>query len=218
MGNGPRGHNEELNMPFIKHIAVTADGAPPAQGPACDTALLDAPEAAVRRAAAHALGGCPDAVPALLRTLEQETEQPVRSALLATLGRIGNEEAAAGLAACLRSEDAWLRNAAIEVLRGLPAQVATVIAHLLVDWDRDVRILAVGILDTLRHDCVEEWLLQLIEADADVNVCGAALDVLAEVGTETARAPVERLLQRFGGEPYIAFAGKLVLGRLARSA
>lgn len=203
-------------MPLIKHIA--ADSVPPAAGPHYDTALLDAPEPAVRRAAAQALGDCPEAVPALLRALEQEVEQPVRSAVLAALGRTGNEEAAAGLAACLRSEDVWLRNAALEVLRGLPAQVATVIAHLLVDWDRDVRILAVGILDTLRHECVEEWLLQLIEADPDVNVCGAALDVLAEVGTETARAPVERLVERFRGEPYIAFAGERVLGRLARSA
>jgi len=208
-------------MPLIKHISTAS--APPALAPAPasagqrDTALLDAPDAAVRRAAAHALGDCPEAVPALLRALEQEVEQPVRSAVLAALGRTGSEEAAAGLASCLRSEDAWLRNAAIEVLRGLPAQVATVIAHLLVDWDRDVRILAVGILDTLRHDCVEEWLLQLIEADPDVNVCGAALDVLAEVATGTARAPVERLLERFRGEPYIAFAGELVLGRLARS-
>jgi HEAT repeat protein len=209
-------------MPFIKHITAAAQEAPPAPAPApalqCDTALLDAPEAAVRRAATHALGSCPDAVPALLRALACEVDQAVRSAMVAALGRIGNEEAAAGLADCLRSEDVWLRNAAIEVLRGLPAQVATVIAHLLVDWDRDVRILAVGLLDTLRHECVEEWLLQLIEADADVNVCGAALDVLAEVGTGTARAPVERLLERFRGEPYIAFAGKLVLGRLARSA
>lgn len=205
-------------MPLIKHIAAGADSAPAVLEPHCDTALLDAPDAAVRRAAAHALASCPDAVPALLRVLEHETDQPVRSAIVAALGRIGDEEAAAGLAACLRSEDAWLRNAAIEVLRGLPAQVAAVIAHLLVDWDRDVRILAVSLLDTLRHACVEEWLLQLIEADDDVNVCGAALDVLAEVGTEAARAPVERLLQRFGGEAYIAFAGKLVLGRLGRSA
>jgi len=206
-------------MPLMKHFAApAADDTSLDEGPDAWLAQLAAPEAAARRAAAHALGDWPEAVPVLLCALDVETEQAVRSALLAALGRIGNEEAAAGLAACLRREDAWLRNAAIEVLRGLPGQVAAVIAHLLVDWDRDVRILAVGILDTLRHPSVETWLLQLIEADGDVNVCGAALDVLAEVATDDARAPVTRLLERFDGEPYIAFAGKLVLGRLARSA
>jgi hypothetical protein len=118
------------------------------------------------------------------------------------------------LAGCLRSEDAWLRNAAIEQLRAMPAQVAPAMAYLLVDWDRDVRILAVGILDTLRHERVEEWLLQLIDADSDINVCGAALDVLAEIASAAAREPVGRLLARFPHEPYLQFAGGLVLGRL----
>jgi HEAT repeat protein len=176
---------------------------------------LAAPDASVRRAAAVALGASPEAVPALLAALDDEPEQAVRSALLDALGRIATEESVAALADCLRREDAWLRNAAIEVLRGMPEQVAGAMAYLLADWDRDVRILAVSILDTLRHERVEEWLLQLIEADGDVNVCGAALDVLAEVGTDAAHAPVRQLLARFPDEPYIAFAGGLVLKRLA---
>jgi len=203
-------------MPFIKHNAgaMTEEDA----GMDALAARLASPDAAQRRAAARALAGFPAAVPVLLDALDGESEPAVRSAVLSALGAIGSEEAAAGLAECMRSEDAWLRNAAIDVLRGLPAQVATVIAHLLADWDRDVRILAVSVLDSLRHERVEEWLLQLIEADADVNVCGAALDLLAEVGTDAAQAPVARVLERFAGEPYIAFAGKLVLGRLERSA
>lgn len=204
-------------MPLIRHdTAILADPPRASDDPAALTARLGAPEAAERRAAAHALGAWAQAAPALLDALGDETEQSVRSALLGALARVGSEEAVAGLADCLRSEDAWLRNAAIEELRAMPEQVAGVIAHLLADWDRDVRILAVGILDTLRHERVEEWLLQLIDADADVNVCGAALDVLAEIATERAEAPVAALLVRFADEPYIAFAGKLVLGRLAR--
>jgi hypothetical protein len=74
----------------------------------------------------------------------------------------------------------------------------------------------VSVLDALRHPQVEEWLLQLIDADADLNVCGAALDVLADVATPAARVPVERLIARFGAEPYIDFAGRLVLSRIAR--
>lgn len=202
-------------MPFIRQTRSPAGPASPTGGLDEHLQRLRAPDAVLRRAAAHALGDWPQAVPALLGALDDESEQPVRSAVLGALARIGSEESVAALAACLRREDAWLRNAAIEVLRGLPEQVAPAMAHLLVDWDRDVRILAVGVLDTLRHERVEEWLLQLIDTDEDINVCGAALDVLAELATEAARVPVGRLLARFPGEPYIAFAGRIVLARLA---
>lgn len=200
-------------MPFVKSNPAGASGRPDARAAA---ARLRDPNPAVRRAAAQELARATDAAPALLAALSDEREQPVRSALLGALAAIASEEAVAGLAECLRSEDAWLRNAAIDVLRDLPAQVAPVLAHLLVDWDRDVRILAVSVLDTLRHPQVEEWLLQLIEADADINVCGAALDVLAEVATLAAAGPVGRAIARFAGEPYIEFAGRLVLSRLAQ--
>ena len=200
-------------MPFVKTNPIAAGAQLDARSAAV---RLRDPDAAVRRAAAQELATHPDAVPALLAALDDEREQPVRSALLGALAAIGSEEAVAGLAECLRSEDAWLRNAAIDLLRDLPAQVAPVLAHLLVDWDRDVRILAVSVLDTLRHPQVEEWLLQLIEADADLNVCGAALDVLADVATIAAAGPVGRVIARFAGEPYIEFAGRLVLSRIAR--
>ena len=202
-------------MPFIRHKAATGAAAPTAADSLDMLApRLASPDADVRRGAAAALGNCTAAVGTLAAALADEPEQAVRSALLDALGRIASEESVAALAACLRSEDAWLRNAAIEVLRGLPEQVAGAIAHLLADRDRDVRILAVGILDTLRHERVEEWLLQLIEADADVNVCGAALDVLAEVASQAAHGPVARVMVRYPEEPYIAFAGKLVLRRV----
>jgi HEAT repeat protein len=200
-------------MPFVKTIPAEA---PRQMDAALAAQRLRAADPAVRRAAAQALAHAPDAVPGLLAALDAETDRPARSAMLGALAAIGSEDAVAGLADCLRSEDAWLRNAAIDRLRGLPAQVAPVLAHLIVDPDRDVRILAIGILDALRHPRVEEWLLQLIEGDADRNVCGAALDLLANVATPAADGPVERLIARFAGEPYIEFAGRLVLSRIAR--
>jgi len=210
-------------MPLMKTLAPQAAALPPAPN-ALDATLaqLAAGDAAVRRAAAHALAAdAPanqaQAVPALAEALDTERDHAVSSAILGTLAAIATEESVSVLARCLRSEDAWLRNAAIEALRALPAQVAPVMAHLLVDWDRDVRILAVGILDTLRHERVEEWLLQLIDADGDVNVCGAALDVLADIATGAAHGPVERLLARFPDEPYLRFAGDLLLGRLEQA-
>jgi HEAT repeat protein len=200
-------------MPFVK--LNPAPAAQQMEASAATLRLADA-DAGVRRTAAQALAGVADAVPALLAALDAESDRAVRSAMLGALAATGSEDAVAGLADCLRSEDAWLRNAAIDLLRTLPARVAPVLAHLLVDWDSDVRILAVSVLDALRHPQVEEWLLQLIDADADLNVCGAALDVLADVATPAAREPVERLVARFAGEPYMEFAGRLVLSRIAQ--
>jgi hypothetical protein len=89
---------------------------------------------------------------------------------------------------------------------------------MLIDPETDIRILAVGILDTLRHARVEDWLLQLIDAETDVNVCGAALEVLTTIGTSAAIGPVTTLMRRFADEPYITFAGRLLLNRLGRGA
>jgi HEAT repeat protein len=171
-----------------------------------------------RRAAARALAGVPGSSIVLLQALAAETEREVQSALLAALAEDAGAPAIAGLAECLRSEDAWLRNAAIELLRSLAERSAPVVEFLLADDDRDVRILATGILDALDPARAQDWLLELLEREQDVNVCGAALEVLAQVGTIAAAGPVARLAERFAGEPFIAFACALVKRRIGAAA
>lgn len=202
-------------MPLNKNRLVV-DAVVPIAPAAALLQGLELADPLLRRAAAQAMAGLTEAVPLLLQTLQHESVLSVRTALLESLAATPGDEAVHGLAGCLRSEDVWLRNTAIEMLRGIPEQVAPVIAHLLIDPDRDVRILAVSILDNLRHAQVEEWLLQLIDAETDVNVCGAALDVLTSVATGQASTAVQALMQRFAEEPYIQFSGKLLLERLAR--
>jgi HEAT repeat protein len=182
---------------------------------AAKLARLAAPLPAERRAAAQALATEPQAVGALLGLLPGEPAVAVRTAVLAALVEIGTGAAQAGLAECLRSEDAWLRNAAIHALRAAPEQAAPLAQRLLADPERDVRILAVGILDAVRDPAVEAWLIELIERDDDVNVCGAALDLLAEVASLAAAEPVARLLARWPDEPYIRFAAQLLQRRIA---
>ena len=177
-------------------------------------AALDAAAPLARSQAALALSDHPRAAAALLARLPHEDNAAVRSAIVAALASIGNADAVAGLARCLGGEDVWLRNAAIEVLRSLPDHVAPLMGHLLTDPDRDVRILALGVLEDLRHADAERWLLHVIECEGDVNVCSAALDVLAQLATPAARVPVTALLERFAAEPYVQFAGALVLRRI----
>jgi len=78
-----------------------------------------------------------------------------------------------------------------------------------------VRIFAINILESLRHPDVEAWLIEVIERDPMVNVCGTAVDLLSEVGSSASHDALERLKARFAAEPYIQFAADLALQRIA---
>jgi len=167
-----------------------------------------------RRWAARDLAAFPDASAALAARLFKETDAAVREAILTSLTLIGNRTAVEGLVECLRSEDAGLRNEAIEAMKNLPDAVAPIMAGLLADPDPDVRIFAVNVLESLRHPDVEQWLIEVISEDEHVNVCATAVDLLGEVGSEAAVPALEALKTRFAGEPYIAFTADLALKRI----
>ncbi|NEV64510.1 HEAT repeat domain-containing protein [Thiorhodococcus minor] len=177
-------------------------------------ASLTASDPTARRWAARDLVDCPEAAAALVERLKQEPEVSVREVILTTLTSLGGPVAVSGLVDCLRSEDAALRNEAIEAMQKLPDAVAPLMRGLLADPDPDLRIFAVNILESLCHPEVESWLIEVIEGDPHVNVCGVALDLLGEVGTSRARDSLVRVKARFSDEPYIRFAADLALGRL----
>ncbi|MDO8652208.1 MAG: HEAT repeat domain-containing protein [Undibacterium sp.] len=178
--------------------------------------LTDADPAA-RRWAARDLLLYPQATAALVARLQVETDISVREIILTSLTRLGGEIAVTGLVDCLRSEDAQMRNEAIEAMKALPDEVAPIMGGLLIDADPDVRIMAVNILESLRHPKVEEWLIDVIDHDPIVNVCGTAVDLLGEVGSVAAHDALQRLKQRFAAEPYIQFATDLALKRIVKA-
>lgn len=175
---------------------------------------LEDDNATTRRWAARDLVNCQDVAAALVDRLKREGDLSVREVILTTLTRLGDSSAVAGLVDCLRSEDAALRNEAIEAMKQLPDEVAPIMQGLLADLDPDVRIFAVNILESLRHPDVESWLINVIETDPHVNVCATAVDLLSEVGTEAALQPLARLKARFADEPYVQFAADLALRRI----
>lgn len=175
---------------------------------------LSDPSPTARRWAARDLADCPDSSAALVEQLQREEDSSVREIILTTLTQMGDAKAVAGLVNCLRSEDASLRNEAIEAMKLLPDEVAPIMGQLLKDPDPDVRIFAVNVLESLRHDQVEEWLCEVIKHDAHVNVCAAAVDLLGEVGTLYSLEALQNLKARFPDEPYIRFATDLALKRI----
>ena len=203
-------------MAFVKKHLPATPAAPVEPLHTADSlmAQLADPDPAQRRWAARDLVRYPDAAAALVQRLQSEDDIAVREVIFTSLTRLGGAVAVAGLVQCLRSEDPSLRNEAIEAMKVLPDEVAPIMGGLLQDADSDVRIMAVNVLESLQHPDVEAWLIQVIEQDPVINVCGAAVDLLTEVGTAAALGALQRIKLRFADEPYIQFAASLALKRI----
>jgi len=178
---------------------------------------LESPDAMDRRWAARDLADCQDASTALVWRLNREEDQSVREVILSSLANLCDPVAVAGLVACLRCEDAPMRNEAIEVMKQMPDSVGPIMTNLLVDDDADVRIFAVNILESLRHPDVVTWLIDVIQRDTNLNVCATAVDLLVEVGAKSSEPALHALKIRFVDEPYIQFAVDLALKRIAEN-
>ena len=204
-------------MAFVKQKSAPFDGEDRRlRERNCADLLMELEDASpsARRWAARDLVHCPKAAATLVSRLKFEEDIAVREVILTTLIQLDDASAIGGLVECLRSDDAALRNEVIEAMKQLPSEVAPIMRSLLADPETDVRIFAVNILESLRHPEVESWLVAVIEADAHVNVCAAAVDLLSEVGTAVAAPPLSRLKLRFAQEPYIQFAADLALKRI----
>ena len=174
-------------------------------------------DASVRRRAARDLAAEPSAAAALCARLSVETDGSVRAVLFSSVSRLGGHGVVEALVPLLRSDDPGLRHGAIEVLARLPEVVAPYVEQLLHDSDSDVRIFTVNLLCDLQHANVTPWLSQVLLQDAAANVVGAALDVMAEVGSIESLTAIRAAAQRFCDDPYIAFAAGVAIERIGTS-
>ena len=177
-------------------------------------AQLQRGDAEQRRWAARDLGAHPHTSAPLGARLLAEPERSVRQALFTSLTAHGSPAAADALLPLLRSEDAELRNSAIEALSGMPAAVGPRIDTLLRDADPDVRIFTVNLLGELRHPQVRAWLLAVLQREAAVNVVAAAIEVLAEVGEPADEPALRAVATRFADDAFIGFAAGMAADRV----
>ena len=134
------GHLAEASadMPLIRRDPPAPGGdAPPSSS---DLKSVD-PDA--RRRAVRSLGHDRQAVPVLMAALEGESDPAVLEAIFSALEAI--PDAALPLTSLLRSDDAGLRNDAVEALQAMPDAVRPLLPGLLADPDADVRILSVEV-------------------------------------------------------------------------
>jgi HEAT repeat protein len=180
-------------------------------------AQLTDPSAEVRRWAARDLAHAPEAIAALGQALGQERDGTVREALFTSLCTLGGTAAVDTLLPLLRTEDAGLRNGAIEALTHLPDDAGQRIDLLLHDADADVRIFTVNLLGNLRHERVGAWLSRVLMEDTAINVVAAAVEVVTEVGSTEHLAALDRAQQRFASDVFIGFAIDVARTRIEAS-
>ena len=201
-------------MPLIKFQGLPASPDDREPAVAALIAELRSPDAQARRSAAHLLGNHPEAAEALCAAVVVELDESVRESGFTALMRIGTKSAAAGLIPLLQSEDVYLRNGAVEALKSMPEPAADCLVDIFAD-STDVRIFGIEILGTLGLADVAHRLIRVVEEDLDVNVCAAAVDGLAACGDREAVAPLRGLLTRFPDEPFLDFAVRRAIARIA---
>ena len=190
--------SEQLSRPSLADLAVQ----------------LRSDEPALRRQAARDLALTTEGIPILCEHLEHEPAVSVRSVIMTSLIQSRSRAVVEGLARYLRSENTALRNEAIEALQDMPEEIAPYMERLLSDPESDVRIFAVNILSVLPDARAPEWLRNVILEDPHVNVCAAAVDCLAEVGTPDSIAALKQLRLRFGDHPFMIFAIDAAIRRI----
>lgn len=151
----------------------------------------------------------------LKEALATESEPRVREAILTSLARIGTPESAEAVIPHIRSNDASLRTAALDALRAMPTAAAVRLPELMTDSDPDVRLLACEVARHLPGDEATRLLCKLLETEQQVNVCAAAVEVLAEVGGPEAVPALQACVARFGAEPFLVFSIRVATERLA---
>lgn len=199
-------------MPLIRRPAQSPGQARPTLASVVSGLGSAAPDA--RWAAARAAAEIPESAAALAAALSTEGDSHIREAMFTSLARIGTRESVAAIAPMLRSSDAALRTGALDALRTSVIATHELLPQLLKDPDVDVRVLSCELARSLPSEEATPPLCALLAEERDVNVCAAAIEVLAEVGNHTALSALAHCGQRFPQVPFLSFAIKAATDRI----
>jgi hypothetical protein len=139
---------------------------------------------------------------------EWRGEQDVNKceALIAAIAASQDAARTDALMRIVEEGDAASRNFAILSWQGLPAHEVLRGASLLESAHADARVLALSVLQAAPGRDVEPLLIGLLSTEADVNVCAAAVELVAECGTRAASPALLAARERFAGNEFVAFA------------
>jgi HEAT repeat protein len=212
-----RSLNGWATMPLVKRGAPAAPEAAQRTEKARAPALtgLTNPDSEIRWRAARALSEWPETVPALAAALDAEQVPRVREAIMTALMRIGDKASVKALLPCLRSQDAAVRAGALDALQAIGDAILPFLQLLLADTDSDVRILATELARSVSPADATAILCRLLEQERHPNVCAAAMEILAEVGTREAVPALRACADRFSDISFLTFAASAAIARIA---
>jgi HEAT repeat protein len=199
-------------MPLIRKPSTPAPSNAVDAGAAF--AALENGTADERWAAARLVSELPGGVAALAKAIGIERDRRVREAILTSLARTGSHEGIEALLPLVRSDDAQLRTGALDALHAIKDAVRRYLPQLLRDRDADVRLLACELARNLPSDEATRLLCELLDVEQEANVCGAAVEVLAEVGSPAALPSLARCAERFRGTPFLDFSIEATADRI----
>lgn len=201
-------------MPLIRKEPVARQK--PNQGdPQQAIVALRSGTAQERWDAARSLAAQPAAVQVLGEALLNENDRRMREVIFTSLARLASAEAAEVVIPHLRSDDSGLRTGALDALRGMMAAVQPHLPALLADLDPDIRILCCDLVRELPAADATDLLCTVLERESEPNVCAAAVEVLAEIGTPAALPAMEKCGTRFSDQIFLTFAIKIAAERIA---
>jgi HEAT repeat protein len=203
-------------MPLIRNTQGSA--APTASAdPEAAKVDLRSPDADIRWRGARALAAVPQAAVMLGEAALVETDPRVREAMFTSLGRIATAESVAALVPHVRSDDAERRTAAMDALKAMPQAIGAALPGLLADADPDVRLLACDLVRELPAAEATALLTGVLDRESEINVCAAAVDVLADIGAPEALPALHQCAGRLA-DPFLAFAIKIACDRIGEQA
>jgi hypothetical protein len=148
----------------------------------------------------------------LAAALHVETDRRVREAMFSALAR--SAQGTDAILSFLRSDDAGFRAGAIDALRSSVDAIRAHLPQLLSDADSDVRLLSCELVRSLPNDEATRILSGVLARENEMNVCAAAIDVLAEAGRPEALPALAACEARFKDTPFLAFAIEVARERI----
>ncbi len=139
--------------------------------------------------------------------LEEEEDHSILDIIGMHLSSLNSEDAPIDeILHLLNSEDAYVRNLAITVLRDYGDAIKYYIVKYLIGDDSDLRIFAINVLGDVSFSESREMLIELLESEKNLNVAMTAVDYLSEIGEEEDIDLLESLKERFKDDFYVSFA------------
>jgi HEAT repeat protein len=157
---------------------------------------LEAQELETRMEAIDTLGQCGDKedIDPLIDHMERETDQSARERIALALEVLLPANGFCSIDRMLRSYDAFVRNAAVDILKKQDtAIILDKLAELSRDKDKDVRKLALDALSAYRDRRVVDIIKERL-SDPDINVVYTAVEYLGNMKAHDAADAIGKLL------------------------